>query len=112
MTDTETRDLKLLVERGFDGLHQRLGLLEKQHTEISVDVRVLKNDTAKIAQACEAIPSVERVQVAHHERLKGHDRELKDIKEGNTWAFRTSVGALVSAIGAVLMALFTSGGKG
>lgn len=75
--------------------------MEKELNEFKIEVLT---QLAVINSKLDGYNKTQEVAVQADNRSKQNEEDIKDIKETNKWAFRTSVGAIItSAIGIVFL---------
>ncbi len=75
--------------------------MEKELNEFKIEVLT---QLAVINSKLDGYGKTQEVAVQADNRSKQNEEDIKDIKETNKWAFRTSVGAIItSAIGIVFL---------
>jgi hypothetical protein len=82
--------------------------VEKELAEFKIEVLT---QLAVINNKLDGYPETKKIAVEADTRSKQNEQEIKEITENNKWAFRTSVGAIItSAI--TLVFLFIKKGMG
>lgn len=82
--------------------------MEKELAEFKIEVLT---QLAVINNKLDGYPETKKIAVEADTRSKQNEQEIKEITENNKWAFRTSVGAIItSAI--TLVFLFIKKGMG
>lgn len=82
--------------------------MEKELAEFKIEVLT---QLAVINNKLDGYPETKKIAVEADTKSKQNEQEIKEIKENNKWAFRTSVGAIItSAI--TLVFLFIKKGMG
>lgn len=75
--------------------------MEKELNEFKIEVLT---QLAVINSKLDGYGKTQEVAVQADNRSKQNEQDIKDIKDTNKWAFRTSVGAVItSAIGIVFL---------
>lgn len=75
--------------------------MEKELNEFKIEVLT---QLAVINSKLDGYGKTQEVAVQADNRSRQNEEDIKDIKETNKWAFRTSVGAIItSAIGIVFL---------
>lgn len=75
--------------------------MEKELTEFKIEVLT---QLAVINSKLDGYPETKKISTEANERSKKNEQEIKELKDNNKWAFRTSVGAIItSAIGIIFL---------
>lgn len=75
--------------------------MEKELTEFKIEVLT---QLAVINSKLDGYGETKKVAYEAENRSKQNEQDIKDIKDTNKWAFRTSVGALItSGIGLIFL---------
>lgn len=74
-----------------------------EHMEQSFETEVLTR-LAVIESKLDGYKEVKTVAYSADNRSKQNEQDIKEIKDNNKWAFRTSIGAIItSGIGLIVM---------
>lgn len=81
-----------------------------EHMEQSFETEVLTR-LAVIESKLDGYKEVKTVAYSADNRSKQNEQDIKEIKDNNKWAFRTSIGAIITS-GIGLIVLFVKLGMG
>lgn len=80
--------------------------MEKELNEFKIQVLT---QLAVINSKLDSYNEVKQISLEADNRSKQNEQDLKEIKDNNKWAFRTSIGALITSGIGIIVIIFKSG---
>lgn len=80
--------------------------MEKELNDFKIEVLT---QLAVINSKLDGYPQMQKIANEANSRSIQNEQDIKDIKDTNKWAFRTSVGAIITSIAALVFFLIEKG---
>jgi hypothetical protein len=80
--------------------------MEKELNDFKIEVLT---QLAVINSKLDGYTETQKIASEANERSKQNEQDVKDIKDNNKWAFRTSVGAIITSAIAIIFILIKTG---
>lgn len=68
--------------------------MEKELTDFKIEVLT---QLAVINNKLDGYPETKKISIEADTRSKQNEQDIKEMKENNKWAFRTSIGAIITS---------------
>ena len=80
--------------------------MEKELNDFKIEVLT---QLAVINSKLDSYNKTQEIAVQADNRSKQNEADIKEMKDNNKWAFRTSIGAVITSVIGILVIIFKSG---